>query len=100
MTRTLDTLGNLDFGKLGLWVTCNLRDLCFGKLGPSIPWVTCTLYTLGNLDLVMGKPEIFLASAGPSIFLAMGEPYIFFTWGQLVELRPWVTCALGDLCFG
>ena len=100
----MGNLGNLNLGKLGLLVTWTLSDLCFwhfGKLGLCIPWVTWTLYTLGNLDFfVMGKPEIFLASAGPSIFLAMGEPYIFFTWGQLVELPPWVTCALGDLCFG
>ena len=95
MTWTLDTLvglwetwalGELDFEGLVLWH--------FGKLGLSIPWVTCTLYTLGNLDFfVMEKPEI-------SLFLVMGEPSIFFTWGQLVELQPWMTCALGDLCFG
>ena len=86
-------MGNLDFEGLLLWAL----------------WESWTLYTLGDLDFVylgqlrlfvMGKPEIFLASAGPSIFLAMGEPYIFSTWRQLVELRPWVTCALGDLRFG
>ena len=80
MTWTLDTLGNLDFGKLGLWVTWTLSDLYFGHFGKLRLCIPC---------FVIGKPEIFFASARPSIFLAIGEPYIFFTWGQLVELGPY-----------
>ena len=97
----------MDFGKLGLWVTWTLRDLCFGhfgKLGLCITWVTWTLYSLGNLDFfchgkvvidrTFGSAKLFGRTSsvrfGPNDRIFSAEHRTFFPYYIQCQQHPFI----------